>query len=167
MARLILRVDGGISVYPDAMDTLPLTVGDVQIVAYSEPTYAALHQQMSEASKLLTWNAVTRAVALDGQVIIDSAWIDARQTENNTAQQNQQTDTSERATLLQLAESALTQIASDRAAIAQGKIALANAATFAAAKPIVNGMLDIEDNTLNRQEKLVKAVRAMLRNGLG
>jgi hypothetical protein len=167
MARLILRPDGGLSVYPDAMDTLPLTVGDVQIVAYSEPTYAALHQQMSEASKLLTWNAVTRAVALDGQVIIDSAWIDARQTENNTAQQNQQTDTSERATLLQLAESALTQIANDRAAIVQGKIALANAATLAAVKPILDGMLDRMDNICNRQAMVIRVERAIVRSGSG
>jgi hypothetical protein len=67
-------------------------------------------------------------------------------------QQETATDTSERATLLQQAATALTQIESDKAA-------LTAAASLAAVKPIVTNML-------NREERIIKALRAIIRSGL-
>jgi hypothetical protein len=83
------------------------------------------------------------------------------------AQQTATEDTSARANLLALAESALTQIAADRAAIAQGKVALATATTLGQVKPVMDGVLDRLDNVCNRQDREIRALRAMLRNGLG
>lgn len=84
-----------------------------------------------------------------------------------TAQQTRAEDTNARTTLLSLAESALTQIASDRAAIANGKTAAQAATTLAQMRTVIVGMLDVMDNTCNRQDREIRALRAIIRNGLG
>lgn len=72
--------------------------------------------------------------------------------ELTTEQQTQAEDISERATLLQQAAAALTQIEND-------ETALTAAASLAAVKPIVQNML-------NREERIIKALRAIIRSGL-
>jgi enamine deaminase RidA (YjgF/YER057c/UK114 family) len=162
---LWLMDNGFFAVRDSAYDTQPDTTNWTRLARYDETLHPVPHQKLSDNVKNATW--ANGQLTIGGQVAIDSAWIAARQTELTQAVNNATEDTSARATLLQLAENALTQIAADRAAIASGKVALANAATFAAAKPIMNGMLDIEDNVCNRQERIIKALRALLRNGLG
>lgn len=150
-------VDSSFAITPDADTTL--------VIRFSIDAYPAEYQHIAANSTAAFWDGAN--LQIDNVVYLSSVWIAARQNELTTAAGIIVEDTSERATLLQLADGALTQIAADRAAIAQGKVALANAATLAAVKPIVNGMLDIDDNTLNRQEKIIKALRALIRNGLG
>lgn len=70
-----------------------------------------------------------------------------------TAQQTQATDGTSRTDLLAQAAAGIQQIADDRTA-------LAAATTLAQVRPIV-------DNILVRQERIIKALRAVLRSGLG
>lgn len=82
-----------------------------------------------------------------------------------TEQANRATDTRERATLLDLAAAALTQIDNDKTAIANGKTAAQAATTLAQMRTILLGMLDIQGHTVNRQESEIKALRALIRSG--
>jgi hypothetical protein len=76
-------------------------------------------------------------------------------------------DTNERATLLQQAAAALTQIGNDLTAIGNGKTAATNATTLAQMRTVVLGMLDVLEHQCNRDEREIKALRAIIRNGLG
>lgn len=83
-----------------------------------------------------------------------------------TEQQQRQTDSGERATLLQQADNALTQITNDLAAIAQGKTAATNATTLAQMRTVILGMLDVMEHTCTRQDREIRVLRAIVRNGL-
>ncbi len=127
--------------------------------------YPAIYQQIADNVKAVLF---TNGNLMQGEtVIVDSVWITARIAEITQAETIETTDLSEREQLLNLAEIAITNIASDRQAIATGLTALAAATTLAQVKPIVQGMLSIQDNTLNRQDRVIKALRAVLRSGLG
>jgi 5-deoxy-D-glucuronate isomerase len=91
-------------------------------------------------------NEATVSMALDTIILAHNA------ATLTTSQQEAATDSGERATLLQQAVSALVQIENDKAA-------LVAAGSLAAVKPIVQNML-------NREERIVKALRAIIRNGL-
>lgn len=79
-------------------------------------------------------------------------------------QQNKIEDASERANLLTQYNAALNQIANDVSDTETGKTSLQNAATLAQVRPIVDGMLTILQHQLNREERVLKALRAVLRN---
>lgn len=82
------------------------------------------------------------------------------------AANTQTEDATERATLLTQYNAALTQIGNDLADVANGRTALGNATTLAQVKPIVDGMLVILQHQLNREERELKTLRAILRSGL-
>lgn len=60
---------------------------------------------------------------------------------------------------------ALSQILNDKDDINTGKTALQNAVTLAQVKPVVDGMLTIMQRQLIREERTIKAIRAVIRNG--
>lgn len=154
----IAHIDDGIfAITPDPDTTL--------VIQFAIDSYPTEYQHIADNSKAAFWDGAN--LQIDNVVYLDSAWIAARQAELTQAGNDATEDSSARDTLLDLAASALTQIAADRAAIASGKTALANAATLAAVKPIVDGMLDRLDNVCNRQDREIRALRAVIRNGLG
>jgi hypothetical protein len=81
MARLFLLVENVFAVYPDAFDTIPAPQDAVLIARYSEATYTELHQLMSVNVHLLNWNPVAEELKLGDDVLIDSVWIQARESE--------------------------------------------------------------------------------------
>lgn len=124
--------------------------GATLVARFDFSTYRALYQQLADNVKALRY---TNGAIVQGEnVILSSAWIAARETELTTLANNQSADSSERATLLAQAAAALTQIAND-------KTALQNALSVLDLKPILL-------NVLNRQEREIKALRAILRSGL-
>lgn len=78
-------------------------------------------------------------------------------------QQNKIEDNANLSDLLSLYNAGLTQIANDQDDISTGKTALANATTLVQVKPIVDGMLDLMQRQLNREERTLKALRAVVR----
>lgn len=166
MARIFVQDNNTIAVWGDMFNAEPDPANWTRIARYIESGYAALHQQMSEDTTLLSWNATTQELSRNSVVIIDSAWIAARQAELTQAENVVTEDASERATLLSLYNAAMTQIGNDQTAITNGKTALVAATTLAQVKPIVDGMLTILEHIVNRDERELKALRAILRSGL-
>lgn len=167
MARLFVTETGNLAVWGFTFDDqIPPETWSL-IATYDEYEHPVLHQKLSDNVKNAAWNPVTRQLVINGEVVLNATWITAAENAVNAAIQNRATDNSERAVLLQQAEAALTQIATDRAAIASGKTALATATTLAQVKQIVNGMLDIDDNMLQQQARIIRVLRALVRSGLG
>ena len=164
--RYFQLASGTFAVWDSMMSGQAPKVGSTLITEYDETLYPVIHAQLNANTKTAIWNPILRTLTIDSVVVLDGAWIDAEANRLATLASNKTEDTSERAQLLSLAASALTQIANDRTAIATGKTALAAAATLAQVKPIVDGMLDRLDNICQRQERIVKALRAVIRSGL-
>jgi hypothetical protein len=160
-----LMENGFFAVRDSTLDMQPDTATWQRIARYDEALHPVLHQKLSDNVKTAVW--ANGQLTIDSQVAIDSAWIQARQTELNTVTANKQADSSERAALLDLADAALTQIANDLTAIAQGKTAAQAATTLAQMRTIMLGMLDVQEHTVNRQQMIIKVERAIVRNGLG
>lgn len=99
----------------------------------------------------------------DTATIVDSAWIAARNAEVDAHETEQTNDVTARTQLLLTAMNALTQIDADRTAIATGRTAAQNASTLAQMRQIMLGMLDVMDNTCQRQAGVIKALRAEVR----
>lgn len=165
MARLFLMDTGSFAVWDSDMDAQPDPVSWTRLARYNETEYPVLHQKLSDNVKNATWNAETRELTINGVVEVNSVWIDAAEAAITAAIADEQTDASERATLLQQAEAALNQIESDKAAVATGKTAAAAATTLAQMRQIVLGILDVKEHQLNREERVIKALRAIIRSG--
>lgn len=84
MARFFLMDTGNFAAWGNDMDNQATPVNWQQIARYDESKYAAIHQQLSDAVKHAVWG--NNQLTIEGQVIIDSAWIQARENELNTAQ---------------------------------------------------------------------------------
>lgn len=167
MARLFLMDTGNLAVWDDfMMANQPDPANWTNIVTYDETAHPVLHQKLQDNVKRATWNAQTQELTINGVVEINAAWISAAEGAINTAVANKSTDASDRNTLLQQVATALNQLESDRAAVATGKTTATAATTLAQMRQVVLGMLDIKEHQLNREERVIRALRAIVRNGL-
>jgi hypothetical protein len=91
---------------------------------------------------------------------LDNANAEITQSENVATE-----DESERATLLSQYNAAITQIGNDQASIANGKTAMQGVPN-SVTRTVILGMLDVMEHIVNRDERELKALRAILRSGL-
>lgn len=85
-------------------------------------------------------------------------------TELTLEQQAKIEDATERQNLLTQYNAALVQIANDVSDTETGETALQSATTLAQVKPIVAGMLTLFQHQLQREARMLKALRAVLRD---
>lgn len=166
MTTTIWRMDNGfLAVRDSAYDTQPDTATWTPLAQYDEILHPVIHKKLSDNVKNATWDAQAQTLTINGAIEIDGVWIQARLAELNTASANKETDSSERAALLQIADNALLQIASDLTAIENGKTAAQTATTLAQMRTIILGMLDVQAHTVNRQDREIRVLRALVRSG--
>lgn len=162
ICEIYARLDGTISNVitgdfgsPDANTTL--------VVQFDVDNYPTEHEAVNNQSDKLFWDGAN--LQLDSVIYLDATWIAARKAEIDNAVNVEIEDTTEKRELLNQYNAALTQIANDLTDVATGKAALPNA-TLAQTRQIVDGMLTILQHQLNREERTLNALRAILRSGL-
>lgn len=113
MARFFLMETGNFAVWGSDMGSEPDPVNWQRIARYNETLHPAIHQRLSDNVKNAVWS--NGQLVINGQVVLDSAWIQARQAELDTAASNKATDANERAAMLAQVSDVITQLESDRA----------------------------------------------------
>lgn len=163
--RVCARLDGTIAQVLEDSDEYALdeTVMPQPVARFLLSGHEAILERLSD-TKAVRWQ--NGELVIGAEVVASAAWIAAREAEIISTAQIENEDTSERAQLLTLAAAALAQIADDRLAIANGITAASAATTLSQMRTIILGMLTGMDNICQRQDREIRAIRAVIRSGL-
>lgn len=163
IAQIYARNDGTIAHVAD--DSLPLTpdMSVTLIIQFDATIYSTEYQHIADKSKGALWDGAN--LLIDGAVYLDALWIATRQAELTQAETIETEDTTERSTLLSQYNAAVTQIGNDLADVVAGQTAMQTQPN-SVTKSVILGVLTILQHQLNREERELKALRAILRSGL-
>lgn len=163
IASVYARQDGTIAHIID--DTFPITpdANTTRVIQFDADSYPTEYAHISANTKAAFWDGAN--LQIDSAVYVDAAWITARQNEISQAATIEAEDETERSNLLNQYNAALTQISNDLADVASGITAM-QAQPNSVTKTVVLGMLTIQQHQLNREQRTLNALRAVLRSGL-
>lgn len=142
--------------------------GTTRVARFDSNAYPIHYNRITNLVQFMRFTSgalVLEDPVLGTSTVADSAWIAAREAEVAAKEAEKTADNDARVDLLIKADAALTQIANDLTAIANGKTAANAATTLAQFRTIILGMLDVQEHTCHREEKVIRVLRAGLRSG--